>query len=71
MDNLLIASDSVSIQANCASFDEVYQWQRELERTAGFARVDVQNPQKDSQSETVKFKLVLTVGKAEQHDASQ
>jgi hypothetical protein len=63
LNNLLVAGESVSVQATCSSFDEPYQWQRELERTSEFTGIEIQNPQRDSKTEEIEFKIILKAEK--------
>ncbi len=71
VNGLSIVGESVTVHATCSSFEESYQWQRQLEKTGSFSEVEILNPQRDSKTTAVKFKIVLKAEKAQRHDSSQ
>lgn len=56
----LIAGGSVRITGNCDSFATFFEWQRLLENTPGLRLVDTPQPQRDSESQRVKFTVSLS-----------
>lgn len=59
VNDVLIGADMVRINGTCDSFESVYEWQRLLREVPGFALVDVQDAQRQSESGTVNFTIVL------------
>ena len=60
VDDLSIAADMVRVTGTCDSFESVFEWQRLLREVPGFILVDVQDAQKEPNSGTVHFTIVLS-----------
>lgn len=64
VDDLLITPSSVRVSGSCDSFESVYQWQESLQKVPGFALVDVQDAQKEAQSDVVRFTILISSAKS-------
>jgi len=64
VDDLLITPSSIRVSGTCNSFESVYQWQELLQKVPGFALVDVQNAQKEAQSNVVHFTILISSAKS-------
>jgi Tfp pilus assembly PilM family ATPase len=60
VDDLLIGADVVRIKGTCDSFESVYEWERLLRKVPGFARVNVQDPQREPKSNRVNCTILLS-----------
>lgn len=60
VDDILIAANTIRVNATCDSFESVYQWQRLLQKVPGFTLVDVMNPQKQPKSGVITFTMLLS-----------
>ena len=66
IDDMLITTESVRLTANCPSFESVYAWQRLLQKIPQFSSVDVQDIQRASESESVRFTVLISLTALEQ-----
>ncbi|MFB0524812.1 MAG: pilus assembly protein PilM [Phycisphaerae bacterium] len=64
VDDLLITPSSVRVSGTCDSFESVYRWQEFLQKVPGFALVDVQDAQKEAQSDVVRFTILISSAKS-------
>jgi len=64
VDDLLITPSSVRVSGTCDSFESVYRWQEFLQKVPGFALVDVQDAQKEAQSNVVRFTILISSAKS-------
>jgi len=64
VNDLLITPSSVRVSGTCDSFESVYRWQESLQKVPGFALVDVQNAQKEAQSNVVHFTILISSAKS-------
>ncbi len=64
VNDLLITPSSVRVNGTCDSFESVYRWQELLQKVPGFAIVDVQDAQKEAQSNVVHFTILISSSKS-------
>lgn len=60
IDNLFITAESIRLSGSCDSFESVYQWQRLLQEIPEFTIVDVQDAQREPESGTVNFTMLIS-----------
>ena len=60
VDDLLIGADVVRIKGTCDSFESVYEWERLLRKVPGFALVNVQDPEREPNSDRVNCTILLS-----------
>lgn len=66
IDDMLITAESVRLTANCPLFESVYAWQRLLQKIPQFSSVNVQDIQRASESESVRFTVLISLTALEQ-----
>ena len=66
IDNILITTESIRITGSTQSFEYLYNWQEILQEVPEFTAVDVHNPNRDTQSKTVRFTILISLALAGQ-----
>ena len=62
IDDILITTDSIRLTAATQSFEQLYNWQSILQEVPEFTEVNVHNPNRDTQSTTVRFTILISLG---------
>lgn len=63
IDSILIGADSVRVTGVCASFELIYNWQKQLEKNPAFENINIQDSSKDGQSRKISFTMSIELAK--------
>jgi len=62
IEDILITPDSIRLTGITQSFEQLYNWQEILQEVPEFTNVNVHNPNRDTQSTTVRFTILISLG---------
>jgi Tfp pilus assembly PilM family ATPase len=66
IENILITTESIRLTGSTQSFEHLYNWHEILQEVPEFAAVDVHNPNREHQSRTVQFTILISLASAGQ-----